>query len=144
MNLKRPVVFLPLLAALFFVVSAHAGPGLAAPDALAAAQAGKLKIIDIRTPLEWWLSGTPPGAARIDYYRGLDRLMRDVLETTHGDRHAPIALICRTGVRTARAQAYLQQQGFTQVYNIGEGMAGSAVGPGWIKRGLPVESASSR
>jgi rhodanese-related sulfurtransferase len=37
-------------------------------------------------------------------------------------------------------QKYLQEQGFTQVYNIKEGMVGSGGGPGWIKRGLPVEA----
>jgi len=30
-------------------------------------------------------------------------------------------------------------QGFTQVYNVKEGMVGSTAGPGWLKRGLPVE-----
>jgi len=30
-------------------------------------------------------------------------------------------------------------QGFMQVYNVKEGMVGSAAGPGWLKRGLPVE-----
>ena len=52
----------------------------------------------------------------------------------------PIALICRTGNRTTQVQRYLQGQGFTNVYNVKEGMAGSGAGPGWIKRGLPVES----
>lgn len=36
-------------------------------------------------------------------------------------------------------QRVLREAGFTQVYNIKEGMAGSAAGPGWIKRGLPVQ-----
>ncbi len=43
-----------------------------------------------------------------------------------------------TGNRTTHAQQFLKAQGFTQVYNVKEGMVGSAAGPGWIKRGLPI------
>jgi rhodanese-related sulfurtransferase len=34
----------------------------------------------------------------------------------------------------------LREAGFTQVYNIKEGMMGSSAGPGWIARGLPLEA----
>ena len=57
-----------------------------------------------------------------------------------GDRNAPIGLICRTGNRTTQMQRVLQEAGFTQVYNIKEGMVGSGAGPGWIARGLPLEA----
>jgi DNA-directed RNA polymerase alpha subunit len=53
---------------------------------------------------------------------------------------APIGLICRTGNRTTHMQKVLQDAGFTQVINIKEGMVGSAAGPGWLARGLPVEA----
>jgi rhodanese-related sulfurtransferase len=69
---------------------------------------------------------------------------RPLLNEVKGDRNAPIALICRTGNRTSQVQRYLQSVGFTQVYNISEGMAGSAAGPGWIKRGLPVEPCTAQ
>jgi rhodanese-related sulfurtransferase len=48
-------------------------------------------------------------------------------------------LICRTGNRTTQVQRYLEAQGFTQVFNVREGMAGSAAGPGWLRRGLPLQ-----
>jgi rhodanese-related sulfurtransferase len=51
----------------------------------------------------------------------------------------PIGLICRTGNRTTQVQAWLARQGYTNVYNVKEGMAGSRAGPGWIARGLPLE-----
>jgi rhodanese-related sulfurtransferase len=41
-------------------------------------------------------------------------------------------------------QRYLQSQGFTQVYNVKEGMAGSGAGPGWLKRGLPVDKCTTQ
>lgn len=81
-----------------------------------------------------------PGAGRVDFYRGPDVLVQSILQMVGGDRNAPIALICRTGNRTTHAQKYLQSLGFTQVYNVKEGMVGSAAGPGWLKRALPVEA----
>ena len=37
----------------------------------------------------------------------------------------------------------LKAQGYTQVYNVREGMAGSNAGPGWLARKLPVEPCST-
>lgn len=119
---------------------AFAAPDISAPDAFAAASAGTITLIDIRTPEEWRRTGVAPGAGRVDFHRGPEHLLRNVLQQTGGDRNAPIALICRTGNRTTHAQAFLQRQGFTQVFNVKEGMAGSAAGPGWLKRGLPVDA----
>jgi rhodanese-related sulfurtransferase len=119
---------------------AHAAPYLSAPATLDAAQAGEIRVIDIRTPAEWRETGVVPGAGRVDFYRGPDVLTQYILREVGGDKNAPIALICRTGNRTTHAQKYLQSQGFTRVYNVKEGMRGSVAGPGWLKRGLPVES----
>lgn len=117
-----------------------AEPDLSAPDAYAAAKEGKVRLIDIRTPDEWRQTGVAPEAGRVDFYRGPQALLSGVLEMVGGDKNAPIALICRTGNRTTQAQKFLQAQGFTRVYNVKEGMAGSAAGPGWLKRGLPVDA----
>ncbi len=129
------LLILPLAAG-----DSHAEPDLSAPDAFAAASAGKVRLIDIRTPPEWHQTGVAPGAGRIDFHRGPEALLNSVLQLVGGDKNAPIALICRTGNRTSHAQKFLQAQGFTRVYNVKEGMAGSAAGPGWLKRDLPVES----
>jgi len=131
-----------LLAIPLFLAAAavRAEPDLAAPEAYGAASAGKVRLIDIRTPQEWRQTGVAPGAGRVDFYRGPDVLLNAVLQMVGGDRNAPIALICRTGNRTAQAQKFLQAQGFTQVYNVREGMAGSTAGPGWLKRNLPVDA----
>ena len=118
----------------------RAEPDLSAPDALTAAGEGKLRLIDIRTPQEWRQTGVAPGSGQVDFYRGPEVLLNAVLQMVGGDRNAPIALICRTGNRTGHAQKFLQAQGFTRVYNVKEGMAGSAAGPGWLKRNLPVEA----
>jgi rhodanese-related sulfurtransferase len=123
-------------------IPAYAASDLTAPEALAAAQAGKVRLIDIRTPAEWRETGTAPGAGRVDFYRGPQALIEYLHQQTNGDKSAPIALICRTGNRTTTAQRYLQSQGYTQVWNVKEGMKGSAAGPGWLRRGLPVDACS--
>jgi hypothetical protein len=35
--------------------------------------------------------------------------------------------------------ARMEAAGFTRILDVPEGMVGSAAGPGWIARGLPVE-----
>ncbi len=95
-------------------------------------------MIDIRRPEEWRQTGVAQGAQRIDMRR--PDFAQAVLQSVHGDPNAPIGIICRTGNRTTHMQKAMQEAGFTQVYNIREGMAGSGAGPGWIHRGLPVES----
>ena len=125
---------------------AHATPDMAAPDAAAAVAAGKITLIDIRTPPEWKETGVARGASLINmlHPQGAPGFTNALLEKVKGDRNAPIALICRTGNRTTQVQRYLQSQGFTQVYNVKEGMAGSTAGPGWLKRGLPVDGCTTQ
>ena len=120
--------------------SRDSGPSLAAPDAYAQAQAGKLTLIDIRRPDEWRQTGVAKDALQINMAQGDAGFVAQVAAETGGDKNAPIGLICRTGNRTTQMQQVLREAGFTQVYNIKEGMAGSAAGPGWIARGLPLQA----
>lgn len=145
MTFHFPRTLLPFLFALL-ATAAHAAPDMAAPDAADAAAAGKLTLIDIRTPSEWKETGVAKGARRVNmlHPQGAQGFVEQLLGEVKGDRGAPIALICRTGNRTTQVQRYLQSVGFTQVYNVKEGMAGSAAGPGWIKRGLPLESCATQ
>lgn len=117
------------------------GPTLTAPEAFAQAQAGQLTLIDIRRPDEWRQTGVAEGATRINmvHPQGVPGFVRQVAAELDGNRDTPIGIICRTGNRTTHMQKALQEAGFTQVYNIKEGMVGSGAGPGWIARGLPVE-----
>ena len=121
--------------------SQDSGPTIAAPDAFAQAQAGKLTLVDIRRPDEWKQTGVAKDALQINmaHPQGDAGFVAQVTAETGGDKNAPIGLICRTGNRTTQMQRVLTEAGFTQVYNIKEGMAGSSAGAGWIARGLPVE-----
>lgn len=136
--------FLTAALAVMLSVAACApdnGPVLDAPQALALMQSGKLTLIDIRRPEEWRETGVAVGAVRISMAdaEGTAGFVRQVEAQLGGDRNAPVGLIGRSGSRSGRMQQALLDAGFTQVYNIREGMAGSGAGPGWIARGLPVE-----
>lgn len=125
-----------LAAAALATADAELGPVAAHEQA----QAGKLTLIDIRTPAEWRDTGVPEGAIRIEMKNpaGPGGFAEEVLAQVKGDRDAPIALICRSGNRSGRMQQALAAMGFTHVYSVDEGMGGSLLGPGWIRRGLPV------
>lgn len=109
---------------------------LTAPEAHAKAIAGDITLIDIRRPDEWATTGSGQGAHRIDLRDG--NFPNRVQQAAGGDLSAPIALICARGVRSARTANQLKSNGFTNIIDVPEGMLGSAAGPGWIARGLPI------
>jgi rhodanese-related sulfurtransferase len=114
---------------------------LLATEAFNAVQQHRLTLIDIRRPDEWAATGVARGALKIDmqHPQGPAGFAQAVLRAVNGNKDAPIALICRTGNRTTHVQRYLQTNGFSRTYQVREGMAGSTAGPGWIKRGLPLD-----
>lgn len=138
----QPQAMALMTALLFTTCLAEAGPTLSAQDARDQVQAGTITLIDVRTPGEWRQTGVPAGAALIDMNnpKGPQGFVDAVLAQVKGNRNAPIALICRSGNRSTHMQKVLEDQGFTHVYNIREGMGGSATGPGWIEQGLPIEA----
>lgn len=124
-----------------------AGDVLEATEALARAAAGGLVIVDVRTTAEWAKTGVPQGAVEVSLFPRPGtpnrNFVEDILAAVGRDHDTPIALICATGNRSTYARNLLRKNGFTEVYSISEGMAGSAYGPGWLARGLPVERCES-
>jgi rhodanese-related sulfurtransferase len=123
---------------LFYAAITEEFPGgvLSTPDAHEKAVAGDIILIDIRRPDEWAKTGSGEGAHRIDLR--VDDFVTLVQEAAGGDLNAPVALICARGVRSARTSNQLINAGFTNIIDVPEGMLGSAAGPGWLKRGLPL------
>lgn len=123
--------------------SASAFPDRVTPEeAFALASRGGALIVDVRTPAEWRESGVPMGAALADF-RGAPSpaaFAEAVLQAVGGDRNRPIITICRTSNRSQAARAVLLQQGFGSVAFVTEGVVETPAGPGWSKRGLPVEA----
>lgn len=111
-------------------------------EALERATNGEVTIVDIRLPMEWQETGLPDPAVGISLQEpsGQPRqgFLEDVLALVEGDKNRSIALICARGNRSAFAEKFLAANGFTQIYDITEGMVGGANGPGWIKRNLPT------
>lgn len=147
MAVPAPAVRRLLIALLATVLPLKAGIAgqdgvLSAPEAHQLVQAGKIVLIDIRTPDEWRATGIPAGAKRANasHPQGPAGFLQEVLDIVGEARTQPVAVICRTGNRTTRARAFLLSKGFSEVYDVKEGIAGSDTGEGWIKRGLPVES----
>lgn len=130
------------LALISAIAVAQPNDGIvSAEEALSMARSGKLILIDIRTPDEWRQTGIPAGARRANASdpQGPAAFLQEILDIVGDQRTQPIAIICRTGNRTTKARAFLISKGFTEVYNVKEGVAGSEAGNGWFKRGLPVE-----
>ena len=117
---------------------------IAAPRAAALAEAGELVVVDVRGAGEWARTGVPRGAVEVSLFPSPGTTNRNfidqVLAAVGGDKSRPIATICATGIRSSMASDILRGYGFTAVYDIAEGMQGSKSGPGWLRRGLPVEA----
>jgi rhodanese-related sulfurtransferase len=141
--LAKSFAFLALLG--WAVTAATAADGVIdAPTAYDRQQAGALTVIDIRRPEEWRATGIPADAEAITLHDpdGHQAFLEKVVASVDGDKAAPIALICASGARSTWAGNFLARSGFTNVFNIKEGMLGRGAAPGWIARDFPLESVS--
>ncbi|HRK24811.1 MAG TPA: rhodanese-like domain-containing protein [Beijerinckiaceae bacterium] len=111
-------------------------PSASVAEAFAAAQDGRMVIVDIRRPEEWAETGVARGAVKLDMTAAdfPQRLM--ALRQASGNRE--IGIICRTANRTDYVQKALARHNIRLV-NIRGGMAGNPGNPGWIASGLPIE-----
>ncbi|MEP7209852.1 MAG: rhodanese-like domain-containing protein [Alphaproteobacteria bacterium] len=99
---------------------------------------GGATLIDVREPAEWSDTGMPAEARGVPV-SSVDFIKR-VLAEVGGDKSKPVAVICKSGSRSTRAAAQLAAAGFTNVTNVGDGMAGNPnVGQGWIASGLTLK-----
>jgi rhodanese-related sulfurtransferase len=97
----------------------------------AAMQSQGVLLVDVREPAEY-AQGHAPGATLIP----LGQLEQRLAELgSRKDR--PIALICRSGSRSGKAQVLLEKAGFTKAVNVEGGMNA------WTQAGLPVVMGSA-
>ncbi len=120
------------------ITEASAAETLDPPTAHQLAAEGKITLVDIRRPDEWAKTGSGEHAVRLDLRR--DDFIAELTKLVDGDLNAPLALICARGVRSARENNKLIAAGFTNVIDVPEGMLGNSKGPGWINRGLPLNT----
>jgi rhodanese-related sulfurtransferase len=107
-------------------------------------EAGKAKIVDVRTMPEWQFVGHVAGAPLIEWPRGgeaplLEAFVQKLKEGFEpGDR---LLFLCRSGVRSHGAAELATRAGFAESYNILEGFEGPAPDKGWRAAGLPWQKA---
>ena len=99
-----------------------------------------IPVYDIRRPEEWRQTGVIEGSDLLTYVDSNGRVMPDFMHrlTTEVGKHDPVILICRTGSRTSTLARYLvEQMGYTQVYNVRDGIKR------WISDDRPVKRLST-
>ena len=84
----------------------------------------ELRVIDVRQMQEIAM-GTVPKAEALP----LHTLPAKVHELS---REEKLVIVCRSGARSAQACMFLQQQGFSNVYNLRGGIMG------WVQSGFPA------
>jgi len=83
-------------------------------------------LIDVREPDEY-AQGHAPGSTLIPLSQ-FEQRVKELLAA----KDKPVALICRSGNRSGRAQQILEKAGFSKAVNVEGGMNA------WVKAGLPV------
>lgn len=84
----------------------------------------EIRVIDVRG-MEEIAMGTVPKAEALPLHT-LPAKVQDL------SREEKFVMVCRSGARSAQACMYLQQQGFTNVFNLRGGMMG------WSQSGFPA------
>ncbi len=90
-------------------------------------------LIDVRTPKEWAQTGVPATAHTVSIDD--DDFVSRVDTITAGDKSRRIALICRSGSRSAKARDQLIGAGYENVTSVAGGISGPE---GWIDADLPL------
>jgi len=94
-----------------------------------------IPIYDVRRLEEWRQTGVVEGSELLTFVDASGRLKPDFIErfTAANNQHEPVILICRTGSRTRSLARLLSEQlGYTQVYNVRDGITR------WISEDRPV------
>ncbi len=83
-----------------------------------------MRVIDVRQMQEI-VMGTVPKAEALPLHT-LPAKLQDF------SKEEKLVMVCRSGARSAQACMFLQQQGFSNVYNLRGGMVG------WMQSGFPA------
>lgn len=131
--MNRRAILSGATALLFATCAVAQSALLSAREVHEAAKAGRLLLIDIRTPAEWADTGVPLGAITLDAESaGFDVRLAGLRLDNPGKR---IALIDRTGGLGATVRQKLSQRGWRDLVVVRGGMLGEA---GWLAEKLPV------
>ena len=96
----------------------------------------KVPIFDVRRLDEWKQTGVVEGSKLLTFVDSSGRMNPDFINrfSTIVNKNDPVILICRTGNRTSTlARLLVEQMGFTQVYNVRNGISH------WIGEKRPIK-----
>ncbi|EGK8091243.1 rhodanese-like domain-containing protein [Campylobacter lari] len=80
------------------------------------------QVIDVRKPSEWAQTGTIKNAIKISFYNEDGSVNKNFVEEIKKiSSNKPIAIVCRSGSRSTKASALLDQNGI-EVTNLKGGM----------------------
>jgi rhodanese-related sulfurtransferase len=130
-------IFAALIGLMLVTATAFAAEQMDAETAYSEIGAGKMVLVDVRTPAEWKETGVVPGAVMLSMgSKDFAKKLKEVVEANPGKK---IGLICASGGRSTAVQQQMEKLGIGDAVDITEGMKGSGSAPGWIARGLPVK-----
>jgi|APTNR8051073442_1049403.scaffolds.fasta_scaffold02968_12 rhodanese-related sulfurtransferase len=136
----RAATLAVLFALVSWVASAASPVESVAADDLDALKRSGTVLIDVRRDDEWRSTGVIDGSHLITAYDASGNLDPSFIDrvTQVAERDQPVALICRSGRRSAAAaQLLTESAGFTRVYNVDGGVQQ------WLHAGHPVEPCPS-
>lgn len=101
-------------------------------------------VVDVRTPEEWADTGIVRGnniclSIMTGANRQLNAHFISLLKQHVIVKHQPLLFLCRSGGRSQYAALLAESEGFTECYNIIDGMEGSSAGKGWKAFMLPTK-----
>ena len=84
------------------------------------------QFIDVRTKTEYYEAHIPGFDRYIDYYQFENKTsyLVDAIELFELDKSKPIVIMCNSGNRSIDASNMFYAQGFTEVYNLQNGIQG--------------------
>ena len=120
-----------ILPAIFMALPAWAVEKMAPAEANEALAAGKIVLVDIRTPAEWAETGVAKGAVPLDMTSA--SFQTDFATLFAANPGKKIALICRSGNRSGQLSAIMESSGLTNIIDVTGGTNE------WLAAGLPVD-----
>ncbi|MBU0592137.1 MAG: rhodanese-like domain-containing protein [Pseudomonadota bacterium] len=93
-----------------------------------------IPLYDVRRPEEWRETGVVKDSRKLTFVDAAGRMNPEFLPdfTARVGKNDPVILICRTGNRTGSLARELADLGYTQIYNVRDGITR------WISEGHPV------
>ena len=126
---------------IFFISFSSIANELSAINA-AKEMSNNLIIIDVRNKDEWKETGIIPNSLLIQMLSAGRTIRKEyiaeLLIALGENKDIKAAIICHSGGRSSATVEMLKNEGFSNIFNISEGMVGNGSTTGWINRNLPL------